>query len=77
MQIQLFATESFSKHQVNLLEASVKQRSQEVILDSGRGNFLDRSGQPLIYENKPVLILFPFLNKIDWDAKRVAKIIGV
>jgi penicillin-binding protein 4B len=77
IQVQLFSTESFSKHNVNLIEASVKQRSQEVILDSGRGNFLDRDGNPLIYENKPVLILFPFLNKIDWDAGKVAKIIGV
>lgn len=77
MQVQLFATENFSKHKVNLMEASVKQRSQEVILDSGRGNFLDRNGDPLIYENIPVLILFPFLNKIDWDAREVAEIIGI
>lgn len=77
MEIQLFRMENFSKHKVNLLEASVKQRSQEVILDSGRGNFLDRNGDPLIYEKVPVLILFPFLNKIEWDASKVAKIIGV
>lgn len=77
MEIQLFATKSFSKHQINLLEASVKQRSQEVILDSGRGNFLDRNGSPIIYEDIPVLILFPFLKKIDWDAEKIGKIIGV
>ncbi|NMD70610.1 penicillin-binding protein 2 [Bacillus sp. DNRA2] len=77
VQIQLVDTKSFSKHQVNILEASVKQRSQEVVLDSGRGNFLDRTGKPLIYDQLSVLILFPFLNKIDWDAEKVAKIIGV
>lgn len=76
VQIQLIDTKSFTKHQINILEASVKQRSQEVILDSGRGNFLDRSGKPLIYDQLPVLILFPFLNKIDWDADQVADIIG-
>jgi penicillin-binding protein 4B len=77
IQIQLIDTKSFSKHEVNILEASVKQRSQEVVLDSGRGNFLDRNGNPLIYDQLPVLILFPFLNKIDWDVAEVAKIIGV
>ena len=76
IQIQLLYTENFTKREINLLEASVKQRSQEVILDSGRGNFIDRNGDPFIYEQIPVLILFPFLNKIDWDASEVAKIIG-
>lgn len=77
IQIQLLFTEDFSKREINLLEDSVKQRSQEMVLDSGRGNFVDRNGDPFIYEQIPVLILFPFLNKIDWDAAKVAKIIGV
>ncbi|MBT2754636.1 penicillin-binding protein 2 [Mesobacillus foraminis] len=76
-QIQLISTESFSDHEVNLLEASVRQRAQEIIIDNGRGNFLDRKGDPLIYEKKPVLILFPFLKKMDWPSKKVASIIGV
>ncbi|WP_318508289.1 penicillin-binding protein 2 [Bacillus sp. T3] len=77
IQIQLVDTKSFTKHGINILEASVKQRSQEVILDSGRGNFLDRNGDPLIYDQLPVLILFPFLNKMDWDADKVAQIVGI
>jgi cell division protein FtsI/penicillin-binding protein 2 len=77
MEIQLIKTKSFSKHKVNLIEASVKQRSQEVVLDNGRGNFLDRHGELIIYEKIPVLILFPFLNKMDWDSKKVANIVGV
>ena len=76
IQLQLVATESFSKHEINLLEESVKQRSQEMVLDSGRGDFLDRFGKPLVYEKVPVLILFPFLNKMDWDVTKVANIIG-
>ncbi|WP_147532727.1 peptidoglycan D,D-transpeptidase FtsI family protein [Bacillus marasmi] len=75
VQIQLIDTKSFSKHQVNILEASVKQRSQEVVLDSGRGNFLDRNGKPLIYDRQQVLILFPFLKKMNWDPGKVADII--
>ena len=77
MQFQLFETEHFSKHQINLLKESVAQRSQEIVIDSGRGGFLDRNGEPLTHQNIPVLILFPFLKKIDWDVQKVANIIGV
>lgn len=76
-QLQLFDTESFSKHEINLIEASVKQRSQEMVVDNGRGNFLDRSGEPLSYETSSVLVLFPFLKKMDWEADKVAGAIGV
>lgn len=77
VQIQLVDTESFSKHDVNLLEASVKQRSQEMIIDSGRGSFLDRNGESLVHRRVPVLILFPFLKNMDWDVEKVADIVGV
>lgn len=77
VQIQLIASSDFSKHHVNLLEASVKQRSQEMIIDNGRGGFLDRNGESLIHQRIPVLILFPFLKNMDWDAERVAQIIDV
>ena len=77
MQLQLFETEHFSKHQINLLKESVTQRSQEIVIDSGRGSFLDRNGDPLIFQNIPVLVLFPFLNHTDWDFQKVADIIGV
>lgn len=65
MQLQLFQTESFSKHKINLYEASVEQRTQEMVIDNGRGNFVDRNGKPINYEKIPVLILFPFLKKMD------------
>ncbi|GHH97108.1 peptidoglycan D,D-transpeptidase FtsI family protein [Neobacillus kokaensis] len=74
MQIQLFKTEAFSKHNVNLLEESVKQRTQELVIDNGRGNFLDRSGDPLTHKKATVLVLFPFLKKMDWDVESVAEI---
>lgn len=77
IQLQLVATEDFSKYRINLIEESVKQRSQEVILDSGRGDFLDRNGDLLQFKKVSVLILFPFLNKIDWDSAQVAKVIGI
>ncbi len=77
VQIQLVATESFSKHQINLIEASVKQRSQVLKIDDGRGKFYDRNGQPLAHEEIPTLVLFPFLKKMTWPAHEVANIIGV
>lgn len=77
IQIQLVATEDFSKHNINLLAASVKQRSQEMIIDNGRGSFLDRNGESLIHQKIPVLILFPFLKNMDWDVEKVSEIIGV
>ena len=63
MQIQLFETEHFSKRNINLLKESVAQRSQEIVIDSGRGGFLDNNGNPLTHQNIPVFILFPFLKK--------------
>ncbi|XJZ26310.1 peptidoglycan D,D-transpeptidase FtsI family protein [Bacillota bacterium Lsc_1132] len=77
MQIQLFAAESFSKHHINLLEESVKQRSQEFVLDNGRGNFLDRNGSILNSKKAFVLVLFPFLKKTNWDSGKVAQVSGL
>lgn len=76
VQIQLIATESFSKHHINLIEASVKQRSQVLKIDDGRGKFYDRNGEPLAHEEIPTLVLFPFLKKMNWPANQIASIIG-
>lgn len=77
MQIQLIETETFSKHNVNLLEESVEQRTQELVIDNGRGNFLDRNGVMLTHKKVPVLVLFPFLKKMDWEAEKVSNITGI
>lgn len=76
VQIQLVSTESFSKHGINLIEASVKQRSQVLKIDDGRGKFYDRNGKPLAHEEIPTLVLFPFLKKMTWPVAQVANIIG-
>ena len=77
VQIQLVETETFSKHNVNLLEESVKQRTQELVIDNGRGNFLDRNGEMLTHKKVSVLVLFPFLKNMDWDIETVATISGI
>lgn len=76
-QIQLFQTESFSKYNINLIEASVKQRTQSIVLDSGRGRFTDRNGEALTADYYPSLVLFPFLKDIDWPSGKIAEITGI
>ncbi|MBH9967171.1 peptidoglycan D,D-transpeptidase FtsI family protein [[Bacillus] enclensis] len=77
MQLQLFQTESYSKHKINLIEESVAQRTQQLVIDEGRGQFLDRNGKPLTFQEKNVLVLFPFLKRMDWPVEEVARIIHV
>ncbi len=77
MQIQLIDTETFSKHNVNLLEESVNQRTQELVIDNGRGNFLDRNGMMLTHKRVSVLVLFPFLKRMEWEAEKVSDITGI
>ncbi|MCM3599486.1 penicillin-binding protein 2 [Robertmurraya korlensis] len=77
VQVQLVSTENFTKHNVNLLEASVVQRSQQMVIDNGRGGFLDRNGESLVHRKIPVLILFPFLKNMEWDSEQIAEIINV
>ena len=75
--IQLVKPKAYSNHRINLLESSVKQRIDEITLDDGRGGFLDRHGQPISYQEKSVLIMFPFVKHLQWPADEVAAIIGV
>ncbi|WP_299738601.1 penicillin-binding protein 2 [uncultured Rossellomorea sp.] len=77
MQLQLFQTESYSKHKINLLEESVSQRTQQLVIDEGRGEFLDRNGEPLTFTEKNILVLFPFLKQIEWPVEKVAGILHV
>lgn len=74
--IQLIGTESFSAHKVNLIKASIQQRSESFILDNGRGRLLGRDGNPLRKTDRPTLILFPFLKRTSWPTAKIAAIIG-
>ncbi|QPC46983.1 hypothetical protein [Mangrovibacillus cuniculi] len=75
--LQLLHTESFGKHQINLLENSVSQRTQTIQIDDGRGHFLDNEGNPLSYDVKNVVILFPFLKYIQWDKEKLANLLAI
>ncbi|MCY8522513.1 peptidoglycan D,D-transpeptidase FtsI family protein [Bacillus atrophaeus] len=76
-EIQLFFTESFSKLNINLIQESVNQRTEEVLISDGRGSFLDRNGEALTGKKQPAIVLFPFLITQDWPIKKAADILGI
>ncbi|WP_226680176.1 peptidoglycan D,D-transpeptidase FtsI family protein [Sutcliffiella horikoshii] len=75
VQLQLISTESFTDQHINLIEASVKQRTQSLVIDEGRGRFTDRNGLPLTHDYFPSVILFPFLSGLDWPKGELAGIL--
>lgn len=75
--VQLVATHHISKYEVDLVEESIKQRTQTFVLHSGRGSFTDRYGRSLHMESSPSLILFPFLKEYEWPVADVARIINI
>ncbi|WP_205831679.1 penicillin-binding transpeptidase domain-containing protein [Bacillus sp. RO2] len=75
VQVQLISTESFTDQHINLIEASVKQRTQSLVIDEGRGRFIDRNGLPLTHDYFPSVILFPFLNGLDWPKDELVGIL--
>ncbi len=77
IQVQLVSTENFTDRGINLIEASVKQRVHSLVLDDGRGDFIDRNGEPLTAQYKKSLLLFPFLKKMDWSSQKIANIIQI
>lgn len=77
VQLQLVSTESFTDKNINLIEGSVKQRTQEMVVDDGRGKFEDKNGQSLTSITHNRLVLFPFLEKMKWPVQQVSKIVGM
>ncbi|MBO1514834.1 peptidoglycan D,D-transpeptidase FtsI family protein [Metabacillus bambusae] len=75
--IQLIHTESFSKKGVNLVQESVNQRTQEVVIDDGRGRFEDKNGESLRNKVEPSLVLFPFLKEITWPIDELSDLVNV
>lgn len=75
--IQLIHTDNFAANGVNLIEESVKQRTQEVIIDNGRGRFVDRNNMPISQGSEPTVVLFPFLKNEDWPVEKLANIIKI
>ncbi|SDD01200.1 Cell division protein FtsI/penicillin-binding protein 2 [Paenibacillus sp. UNCCL117] len=57
--IQIAASGRWTWRHIDLVENSVVQREQGIVLDSGRGDFVDRHGKPLTGAPVRVLTVFP------------------
>lgn len=59
---------------VDLTKQSVLQREQRLLLDTGRGEFLDRSGQPMTGDSYPALLVFPMPKGLQGKKEEVARL---
>ncbi|OPH48517.1 penicillin-binding protein [Paenibacillus ferrarius] len=75
--IQIAATESYSSHNINLLRNSVVQRQKALVLDSGRGEILDRYLKPLTGKMIKSLIVFPINSKTQVDPQQVNQLVSI
>jgi cell division protein FtsI/penicillin-binding protein 2 len=78
--IQLLTSRSFSSRRVDLVANSVLQREKGIILDSGRGDLLDRNGESLTGKLLQVLVAFPLHKDYlsdSGDANKIASILNV
>ncbi|WP_167577563.1 penicillin-binding protein 2 [Ammoniphilus sp. YIM 78166] len=73
MWIQILDVHQFSKHGVNLIEEAVTQRKQEVTLHTGRGDILDRNGQPLTGSERTGVAVFPLVRG-NLDKEKIARL---
>ncbi|WP_339369371.1 peptidoglycan D,D-transpeptidase FtsI family protein [Paenibacillus elgii] len=78
--IQVAASRSLTERKIDLVENSVIQRAQGLVLDSGRGDFVDRNGVPLTGTAQKVLVVFPIHEEESADTStatdRVASIVN-
>ncbi|MBN6186377.1 penicillin-binding protein 2 [Aneurinibacillus sp. BA2021] len=72
--IQVIATHSFSPHKVDLIERSVAQRREKLVLDTGRGMIFDRNGVPLTGEEKTGLAIFPLVRYSLGDPAKIGRL---
>lgn len=78
--IQVVDTHSYTEHKVDLLINSVAQRERGLVLDSGRGQFYDRSLQQLTGATLNSLVIFPLREEFAGTAqqhKELAHILNV
>jgi len=73
--IQLLTTEQFGPENVNLLEESVEQRAQKMLLNNGRGQFIDRNHVSLTHQKVQDIVFFPFIKSISYPANELASIL--
>lgn len=75
--IQIAATENYSSHGVNLLKNSVVQRQRALVLESGRGEILDRHLQPMTGKIVKSLVVFPIHNDLQAKPQQVNQLVQI
>ncbi|RTE08306.1 penicillin-binding protein [Paenibacillus whitsoniae] len=76
--IQIATAESYSSRDINLVKNSVIQRQRALVLQSGRGQILDRHGKPMTGKMAKALVAFPIHSDYQMsrqDADRLARIL--
>ncbi len=74
--IQLLTSEEFGPERVNLLEESVEQRAQKMLIDNGRGQFVDRNHVDLTQKRIQDLVFFPFIKSLPYPTEELASILN-
>lgn len=72
--IQIAATESYSSRGINLVKNSVIQRQRALVLESGRGEILDRHLQPLTGKIVKALVAFPINSEFAMNGQEVSQL---
>lgn len=72
--IQIAATESYSSRGINLVKNSVIQRQRALVLESGRGEILDRNLQPLTGKIVKALVAFPINSEFTMNGQEVSQL---
>ncbi|MCQ6558500.1 peptidoglycan D,D-transpeptidase FtsI family protein [Paenibacillus mendelii] len=78
--LQAMPAAPVTSSRANLTRESVLQRERSLVLDSGRGDFLDRSGRPITGETYKALAVFPLhadARGTISDQKALAGVLGV
>lgn len=75
--IQIATTESYSSRGVNLVKNSVLQRQRALVLESGRGEILDRHLQPMTGKIIKSLVAFPINSEYQGKPQQINQLVSI
>ncbi|WNR45908.1 peptidoglycan D,D-transpeptidase FtsI family protein [Paenibacillus roseipurpureus] len=75
--IQIATSESYSSHDINLVKNSVIQRQRALVLESGRGEIVDRHLQPLTGQIVKAVIAFPINQEYGLKQQEVTQLVRI
>lgn len=75
--IQIATTESYSSRGVNLVKNSVVQRQRALVLESGRGEILDRDLKPMTGKIIKALVAFPINSYYQGNPQQINQLASI